>query len=260
MSPNVGTPDWQRGIVSAGLLIGTASGSQPSITVDIPPNAQTIVVAFTGGGSPTSITCQGVTTGNYYPGAYRKGSASISSRDTYLFMVSSQLDDQVTITPLPNVNYGDWSVYSQSGVNIVDVPEILDLLQIGAAVSSGQGVNIFGSDGVRARIISVDSNGRQVPLVPAVGNKVAVAVGTTQVVAAPTSGEWYLYGLDVEASGGVATTVTLTDSTGNTIAEVSVLTANDSKSVDLSGFVTSGSVSVTATAAATVTIRYALGP
>lgn len=259
MPSNIGTPDWQRATVSAGKLLASVPSGTSSVTVELPPNAQTIAILLPTSDYATDVTVAGVTTGLQYPVVYRPFTSNLGADIQFFASVMPSLDTSVVVQIAPNPG-SEWWVYAMTSTEVVDVPALATVMAYVQVSDPQNGLVVVGWDGASYHPPRTDTTGRVVIAPPANGHQAAVAAGTTQLLAAPGSGEWYLYGLDVVASGGVATTCTLTDSTGNTIAEVSVPTAGDSKSVDLSGFVTSGSVSVTATAAATVTLRYAPGP
>ena len=259
--PNIGTPDWQRGTVGAGKLLATVPGTDTSVTVSVPPNAQSLVIVVSYSSPENYVEVKGVTTGRGYTGALRTSDEPPSYGDAwYYFAVSSSLDEQVTVT-LAAAPTSDWYVLSETGVTMVDVAELIGVQQYDYnTANSGLAVLGWSWQAKNYSSLVIDSFGRLVPFGPTVGVSKVLAAGTTQLLAAPGSGEWYLFGLDVEASGGVATSVALVDGAGNTFATVGVATVGDSRSVDLAATVTSSTVSVTASAAATVTLRYTPGP
>ena len=256
---NVGTPDWQRGIVTAGKLLGAFPYSQTSAVVNIPPNAESLIVVVPGSVSPGTLSAVGVTTSMQYPGTKRLGLGTFSTSSMFLFNVSSSLDAQITLSWSGFAEY-DWWAYSDNASMIVDVPGVNALTQSAGYPQIDQGILSMGVEGQTAHVIEVDANGRQIPLVPTLGKLVTVAAGTTQILAAPTSVHWYLFGIDVSITGGTTTPVTLIDSAGNTIAYDDPPSGGESHSIDLQGFATLGSVSIVTTAGATVVLRYAPGP
>lgn len=261
MTNNVGTPDWQRGIVTAGKLLATIPAGTTTETVTVPPNAQSLAVVLNYVDVQTYVDVKGSTTGRSYSGAWRPSEVPFSYADSfYYFAVASQLDAQVEIR-LSTAPTSPWYVFSESGVTLVDVAELVPTLQPDVN-GSYYGITTVGymAQSQRFSSLSLDGNGRLVTMPPTSGLSKAVAAGTTQLLALPSGNSWYLYGIDVVASAASVQTVTLIDSTGNTIATVSPPASGESKSVDLGGFYTNGSVSVTASAAATVTLRYTLGP
>ena len=261
MTSNVGTPDWQRGIVTAGKLLATVPAGVGTVTVTVPPNAQSLAVVLSAGDVQTAVTVRGVTTTRSYPGAWRAANVPFAFSDSfYYFGVASQLDPQVKIT-LSVLPGAAWYVFSESGVTLVDVAELVPTFQQDIN-GSFYGITVVGymAQTQRFSSIALDGNGRLVTMPPTTGTSKVIAVGTTQLLAIPGANAWYLYGVDVVSAAASVQTVTLTDSLGNTIATISPPASGESKSVSLDGFYTYGSVSATATAAATVTLRYALGP
>lgn len=261
----VGSPDYQRGVVSSEKLLATVAAGTTSVVVAIPPNVTRIIVAWKTYIDQQSVTVTGNTTGMTYPGSSLNINNVGYNSFFYEFEVSPVIDDQVTVSIQAILATAQWYVLSTSDTDVVNIPALSNLIQVDNAVTNELGINIMGTDGPLtgthdSHIISVDTNGRMVPLVPTVGIKVTVPAGTTQVISAPTSGSWYLFGIDVSITGGTTTPVTLIDSNGNTIAYDDPPSGGESHSINLGGFCTTGSVSVTVTTGATVVLRYAPGP
>ena len=258
MPSNIGTPDWQRATVSAGKLLASVPSGTSSVTVELPPNAQTIAILLPTSDYATDVTVAGVTTGLQYPVVYRPFTSNLGADIQFFASVMPSLDTSVVVQIAPNPG-SEWWVYAMTSTEVVDVPALATVMAYVQVSDPQNGLVVVGWDGASYHPPRTDTTGRVVIAPPTTGYSAAVPTGTTQLLAAPSSGEWYLHGLDVQASGGTSVVATLKDSLGSTIAVTSVVTAQDSRSVDLSGFATTGSVSVTVTAAATVVLRYGSG-
>jgi len=259
VNPNVGAPDWQRGVVSADSLLAGVAANISSTTVNLPPNAKTLVVVKSSVDSAAWVKVKGATTGRFYTGSQRPSDVSLDYADAFMFFsVAPSLDQSVTIINEVAPSE-EWYVYITSGVYAVDIPLLNEVVYTPPGYSIS-GVAILGNDGSNFEFVSTDTNGRQVPLVPTVGYSQAVAAGTTQLVAASSSGGNYLFSIDVIDTSGGANTLTFTDASGNTIGIVALAAADPSFTFELQGFRVTTALSVTSTAAATIVVRYAPGP
>lgn len=114
----IDTPDYQRGVVSAQLLLGGGGPIDHSATVGVPPNAETLVVVVPGNTlTATRMGCAGTHTGATYPviPAY---APSHDYATTFFIDVTQTVDTEVEIS---GVEPGEqaWFVYADSGVHIV---------------------------------------------------------------------------------------------------------------------------------------------
>ena len=156
---NIGTPDWQYGVVSAGMLLASEPGTSASVTVAIPPNAKTLFVFALPGNDWKGLRCVGATTGVEYPGVQRLLTFNITSNYCVLFDVASQVDSSVIITWALQPSE-QWYVYSSSSTHVVDVPELAAMAQEPNVPPVNFGILAIGSDGTDARILSTDSSGK----------------------------------------------------------------------------------------------------
>lgn len=115
---SIDTPDYQRGVVNAQKLVGEFPGTQKFATVDIPPNAETLVVTFQPGGVGENVTCQGVTTSIDYVGIVALPGSSTVSTASWFFDVSNAVDRQVSIT-LANAPGVFWYVYADAAPHLI---------------------------------------------------------------------------------------------------------------------------------------------
>jgi hypothetical protein len=123
-------------------------------------------------------------------------------------------------------------------------------------------VQVGGSDGTYLYTIKVDSAGEIIPIVPTgTTNAVVGTVAFTQLLAALSSGNYYLFGVDFRNDTAAGVAMGITNSGGAYISTVRV-PAGDTRSVDLSGFKYAGVVNQISSVAANtfVTLRYAVGP
>lgn len=116
--PLVGSPDWQRGFISAQKLLATVPANTASEAVTMPPNAETIVViagAITPG---NQCFCVGATTGKIYPGAIATGSAVAGGHSAVMFDATPVIDETVTITWI-TAPITTWYIAADAGIRIV---------------------------------------------------------------------------------------------------------------------------------------------
>ena len=260
MSQVIGSPDWQRGVVKSEKLLATVAAGVTTATVAVPANVTRLIVAWQGYINATSVEVADATTGMTYPGMQLETSGVASNSYFYEFQVSTVLGDTVNVTINAVLATHQWYVISASDTDIVNVPALSNLVQSWNIATNQVGINALGTDGTDSRILSVDSNGRQVPLVPTAGIDKAVVAGANALLAAPASGGNYLFALDVINTSGGANTLTLSDASGNTIGKVALAAADPSFTLELQGFRVTTAVSVNAVAGADVVLRYAPGP
>lgn len=123
---SVGTPDFTRGVVNPQKLLAQLPANTQSVTVGVPPNAETLIVTAWGGLTDYDVTCAGVTSGFQYAGGKVGPTAFQFAGPTYMFDVSAAFDAQVTITfrTAPIVK---WAVYSDAGVHcVLDLNKFVD--------------------------------------------------------------------------------------------------------------------------------------
>lgn len=256
---NVGTPDWQRGTVGAGKILASLPSTTTTTRVDVPANAQTLVIVDKGGTSITALVVSGVSTNMEYPGMVRTFPAGLGNGNLYLFTVLPGLDSQVDVQVSPGF-LGQWYIYSMTATALIDVAELSGIVQPTWTVLNGVTVPTGGWDGSHYEVFSCDSNGRQVPLVPTSSSGAVVLSATgVQVLAAKAAGHNYLFGVDLTNTSGAAVAMSLTIG-GVAITSVEVPTGA-SVTVRLDGYVTNAIVTgVGAAAGTTATLRYAAGP
>lgn len=256
---NIGTPDWQRGVVTAGKMLASVPAGTGSITVELPPNACTLVVMIPSGSLPNGVDCVGGTTGMYYPGTEMVNAADATAGAMYAFTVSPETDPSVGVqmAPAPTV---EWYVYAGNEVTVVSIAEIAKVTAYEGQTGRNHGITVLGNDGSEATLISTDSNGRIIPMVPTESVDVTLTGASDSLLAAPASGRWYLFGFDVAVATGTAGVVTLSAG-GVVIATAQVgTTVNLTDHVDLGGFATGSAVTADGPANIAVTLRYAPGP
>jgi hypothetical protein len=124
---NIGTPDYQRGVVSAQALLATVPANTTTVTVGVPPNAETLIVTAPVAPITPTLYCVGVTTGLRYPGTPIPPAGAGYPGATYFFDASSALDSQVTFQFLIAPTH-EWFVYSDAGVHITaDLSKLANL-------------------------------------------------------------------------------------------------------------------------------------
>lgn len=114
----VDTPDYQRGVVSAQVLLAHVAANVGSESIGIPPNAETICVVLSGA-PPIGTVVTLATSGGIIPQLGVSLPAPNSRQPvTWFFDASSVLTATtiVRITPTPT---SEWFVYADSGVHLV---------------------------------------------------------------------------------------------------------------------------------------------
>jgi hypothetical protein len=344
---NLGTPDWQRGVVSSGIKLAAVAGGTGSVTVTITPNIKTLKIFTTGFDGPTWVTVKGVTSGIYYPSVLILTGYNPVYDQAFAAIVASEIDTQLIITPNA-VPAHEWYVYGDNSSVMVSDANLAQSTQLNGFPSPPQGLVVMGSDGVDARILttdnaghlevslnnsqapvqtagaaeiglgylsmgsdgtdgrilkvdatgqlyianpgggatpqprngalvsqgilsmgsdgtdgramSTDSNGRQIPLVPTVGVETTISSGTTTLVAAPSTGAWYIFGVDWQSTTTGGSGIMFEDSLGNKIALCSTTAIGQVSSQQLNGFRTTGAIQVSSFASGLIIVRYAPGP
>lgn len=178
------TPDYQRGIVSAQKLLATVTGGADTVTVTVPPNAETLIAIIPSAVYLTAYSCTGVTSGAEYPGVRLppvKGGGSFS----YVFFdISSAVDSQVDVYQ-GGGTASDWYVYVDAGVHITTDATIAQASEQGGESSPLIVIQVGGTDGTDLRAIRTDTNGQQftVPVPPgtATGDHPPVELSTAYV-------------------------------------------------------------------------------
>lgn len=114
----IDTPDYQRGVVSAQKLVGVIPAGLTTVTVGVPPNAESLVVAMNQSDSSLFIDAHGVTTGYNYPGAQLWLTVTAEGGSGWVFDTSAQVDEQVEIN-LSSAATDPMYVYADAGVHVV---------------------------------------------------------------------------------------------------------------------------------------------
>lgn len=112
----IDTPDYQRGIVNAQKLLATEGPTSTGVTVGIPPNCETLVVAVEPGFSPVLVQCLGVLSGIQYPGVRLIYSYQANGGMVWLFDVSDVIDRELVLE-WDGAPGAVWYVYSDAGVH-----------------------------------------------------------------------------------------------------------------------------------------------
>jgi len=281
MSNVVGTPDWQRGVVSAGKLLKVVPANIQSTTVPIPPNAAALFVAMAERLAPNTVAIIGVQTGFLYPLTELPG-ATPYPYDTFIAApVLSALDQEVTIV-FGVAPTSPWYVVSESTAELV-LTGVLDLLisetgqttnPIGimalgsdgtysvalATDASGKLVSLVGFDGSYPRALVTDVSGKLIPLVPTETQSTATTGSDALMIAAPASGAWHLFGFSVGPIGAGASGPCELSSGLSGRLNASYFNASYPFSVNLYGFRTTYAVSVNAPNNNLAVLTYAPGP
>lgn len=123
----IDTPDYQRGVVNAQKLLGIIAAGDLSLTVGVPPNAESIVIVVGDVTQGFLVTVTGNTTGMLYVGMAWPQALAGNANGTWVFDASSPLDDAVTVrltAPSTLPTY----IYADSGVHLAADPSKLSSL------------------------------------------------------------------------------------------------------------------------------------
>lgn len=282
--PNVGTPDGQRGVVSAQKVIGTFKTTDSVGTVGVPPNCETIIIAFASGHKELVSSVAGGTTGILYPLIPYTAPDSNGMANAWLAAVDPSADDQVTVELTEAPGFAWYVTSDQFPRMVVDSQVGLAVIANGR-VGNGVGLTVMGNDsGGTSRLIRTDTNGRLaagdpnvpggvIPEVPTAGAEAnGISTFPHTLIAAPGSGANYLFGLELGVGTTTAAWVVLVDdATGDTICS-SLFTAQSagtdyvqSPSMNLHRYRATGNVKIEIGAGGVSTAlfastRYAPGP
>lgn len=197
-----GTPDFQAGVASPQILLAQAAANQASVSVPLPPNIETIIIASADAQSISVSSVVGNTTATNYPvtpyGPYAQGSAS----PMWVCSVLDPMDSAVTVTcnPAPTQAWdviGDMFVRQIADMSIFPATSVV----LGTTPSNVlmQGV----TDGNKARTLRANQQGiiYNIPSAPdtATGDhppndtlsSYAFVSSNTVILGAPGSGKRY---------------------------------------------------------------------
>ena len=264
MSQNVGTPDWQRGVVSAQKLLGTFPSGSGTETVGIPPNAESLMILSTDPELTNWVTVKGVTSNEPYPTYAIPMDIGGGYYSRFISVVSNALDTEVLITwgvdPL-----GPWSVICDATSRFVLDGSVSAVTGRDGGSSPTSGLMVAGWDGTKSHILNTDSNGLLLtrPLAP---TNFVTAVASGEILPALVSGAYYLFGADISTLTGPLIG-TVEDGSGNYAAlmnaseKIAGAGAGDHTSLD--GYRTANAIYTTFIGANTdprISLRYATGP
>lgn len=114
----IDTPDYQRGVVNAQVLLATVAAGTHTVTVGVPPNAESIMISLDGGAvTAGNAAMVGVSTGALYAGAAIKIAGSPFT-SAWVFDAAEVVDAQVNVS-VPSTWASGWHVYADAGVHVV---------------------------------------------------------------------------------------------------------------------------------------------
>jgi len=247
-------PPYQKGVVSAQKLLATVAAGTGTVTVGVPPNAESLVILLPSDPAIDKVVVQGTTTNVEYPSLVLLTNSLESATFCCIALVSSAVDAEVTVTPgtVPSV---PWHVYADSASRLVSDLTLRAVQGANGATVSGYGLLVMGSDGTDSRMLSVDPTGGIVLSGPNQATPVtAVTNSWTDVIPAPPAGYYTkLFSCDMPEGPGAGNAIQLADSTEHTIAEY----GNVLGTFPLDGFVTSlGVIAVTSAGTAYIVVRF----
>lgn len=255
----IDTPDGQYGTVNPQQLIGEFIGVTSAQTVTLPPNAESILIFLQGAVVESLALVQGVTTGCHYSFS-EMPIGPPGGNPIYVVSVVPAMDDQLEIGFSSYATGLTYYVVADSGIRQVLDVYLANIVGIANEAAPVSALLVAGSDGTELRPLSTDSNGRLVPLVPTDTSAMGMAVGPTTFLGAPSSGAWYLFGVDITTTGVGAGQVYFITGAGTWICVASIA-GPGTISIPLQGMrVTSSVILNGINTAGTCVLRYAPGP
>lgn len=194
--PNYGTPDWQRGFYSAQKLLASVAANVGNVTVNVPPNAESLVINVNGNLTVGKAIVQvhGLGSGIFYNAVLLPGAANTFS--SWFTDVSEAIDTQVKVTILPTPT-DPWFVYADAGVHLTaDISKLMTLQSVQYVAPSAPS--------------NIASDRPPVELQIAGG---VVATGATFLAAPGATNRIRLFGLNIADNG--ATSISYIIETGN---------------------------------------------
>lgn len=153
------TPDYQRGTVAPGVILGSFTGADLSGTVFPPPNTDVLWIdSGQNGHEIPSVEDAG--TGGEYPVYLVKGSTGFGTPNYwYIALIAAPSDGGIAIEWVNRDAVG-WAVFGQAGGRMVyDLAVAAVMGANGAAVGSNL-IMVGGSDGTDARFLLTDTSGK----------------------------------------------------------------------------------------------------
>lgn len=165
----IDTPDGQRGVVSAQILLATVPADSLTTTVGIPPNTETLVVLARSPNRSQFCTAVGVTTGLYYPQLQQTVNVGAGYSVTVFIDVSSAVDGQVEIQFVDILSTPAW-VYADSAVHFSPDPATAAAAATIADNTPVAGLLVAGTDGTFATAFRTNQGGVPyvIPTVPSI--------------------------------------------------------------------------------------------
>jgi hypothetical protein len=257
---NVGTPDWQRGVVGTQKVLATLSATDNATTVGVPPNSEAIIIIVQGPGPfVAGFTVVGNQSGSTYS-AFRIPRVLGTDSSAFVVTVSPTIDQTVTVgtTTAPGV---PWSVVSESaGRFVVDLST--------SAVSGNEddlagtsGILVMGEDvGGSAHLLRVDSLRRLVTAgATAYTGLVSVPNGAVLLLPGLGSGHYYIMHAELMNTSGVALAINIETGTGQVIAATTI-PPTSTLALDLDGLAVNDQINAVGNGiGGYVTMRYATG-
>lgn len=210
------TPDYQRGVVSAQKLVGTATAGSASLTVGVPPNSETLLVIADPGVTGQNPSVQGVSSGAMYPASHIGPTAEAGTMSVWAVAISPPVDDQVTVS-WGNTPNGAWYAIVDQGIRqTTDAVLTRIATDVGGAPPT-MGLALVVTDGAESYVLAGSPDGAvnvipQVPVPVSTGhpsNEVTVAStglasSSTTLLGPPGAGKRYrIFSVAIAMAGDV---------------------------------------------------------
>lgn len=253
--PITGAPDWQHITSSSQSLLATVPAPNQSVTITVPPNAETIVVLSIDTVGTDALTVKGVDSSHYYFNNVAFVTIGGHIYSEYFIDVSDTVDGALNIS-FASPMTDSWYVYSDQESHLSFDPNIGLIRTEVAQPLSIWGIMAMSSDGNDSRFISSDLNGRLIPLVPT--NSTGM-VATGQILPAPINA-WYLFSTTLRNLASSNSSFNIYDTAGNYIVDYRQPANSDSLPIALHGYRVTTALTLASDLGNQGQLLYAAGP
>lgn len=251
---NPGTPDFQQGVANSQLELGTITLPAGATAFGIPPNCESLIVISDAASTAFNVRVKGTTTNAIYPTTAIQGSFN------QCFAVTPMLpnsDPTVTVQILAPAA-GTFHVVADNGVRTSFDPILDSVVVVAGLPVTGTGIQVLGTDGSHSQQLRTDTNGRLQLAGPNLVKSSGVAGAFLPVLAL---GNYCLYSASLVDNPLAQSFATLSDSSGNIIADMETGTNSSADHLNLNGFRTGLALTLTfVVGTPRMTVLYALEP
>lgn len=114
---NIGTPDWQRGVVNAQKLLAVGSVGEQELEITLPANAKTLIIVAPIIGQSPGAKVTGMTTGAIYPVSTLLAGGAGDEWQFHYATISGALDAKVKAR-LSETPTAKWYIYTDTAQHV----------------------------------------------------------------------------------------------------------------------------------------------